>query len=107
MHVLSKDQKTYIEEHAVEILNERGISKAQFAKAMGAIPQNFNKLVGTKNVVTLTHIAEYLDIPLHVLLFGDEKNEPEVHGVLYINEKAVIVSNKEELGKLVKELSIV
>ena len=107
MNILSKEQKTYIEEHAVEILNERGISKAQFAKAMGVIPQNFNKLVGTKNVVTLTHIADYLDIPLQVLLFGYEENEPDIHGVLYINEKAVIVDNKEELRKIVKELSVV
>lgn len=105
MQVLSKDQKTYIEQHAVEILNEKGISKAQFAKAMDVIPQNFNKLVGTKNVVTLTKIADYLEIPLQVLLFGNDEKEPNIHGVLYVNGSPVIVNSREEIEALLKKTS--
>ena len=104
MQVLSKKDKTYIEEHADEILNERGISKAQFARAMGVIPQNFNKLIGTKNIITLTNIANYLDIPLPVLLFGREETEQDIHGCIYIDGKPVLVNNKEELLELVKNL---
>ena len=70
MFVLIKEQKTYFEEHADDFLKEKGITKAQLAKAMGVAPQNINKLFGTKNALTLSNIATYLNIPLQVLLFG-------------------------------------
>jgi len=104
MQVLSKEQKTYFEEHAYEILKERGLSKAQFAKAMGVIPQNINKLVGTKNICTLTNIANYLDIPLQVMLFGKDENEQDIHGCIYIDGIAHLVNSKEDLSSLVNEL---
>lgn len=104
MQVLSKDQKTYFEDHADDLLKERGISKAEFAKAMGVMPQNTNKLVGTKNICTLTSIANYLNIPLPVILFGNEEAEQDIHGCIYINGKPVLVSNKEELLNLAKSL---
>ena len=104
MQVLSKDQKTYFEEHADEILKEKGISKAQFAKAMGIVPQNINKLVGTKNVITLTNIANYLDLPLSVILFGEEEKEQVIHGCIFVDGDAVVVNSKEELLKLAQAL---
>ena len=101
MRVLAKDQKTYLEDHADEILKERGISKAQFAKAMGVIPQNANKLVGTKNIITLTNIANYLNIPLEVLLFGDEEKEQDIHGCIFVDGRPVLVNSKAELLQLI------
>ena len=104
MQVLSKDQKTYFEDHADDLLKERGISKAQFAKAMGVIPQNINKLVGTKNICTLTSIANYLGIPLPLILFGNEEEEQDIHGCIYINGKPVLVNSKEDIEKVLKEI---
>ena len=104
MQVLSKDQKTYFEDHAEDFLKQRGISKAQFAKAMGVIPQNINKLVGTKNICTLTSIANYLDIPLSVILFGNEEAEQVIHGCIFINGKENIVHSREDIKNLLENL---
>lgn len=104
MQVLSKDQKTYFEDHADDFLKERGISKAQFAKAMGVIPQNINKLVGTKNICTLTSIANYLDIPLPVILFGNEEAVPDIHGCIYINGKPNLINSKEDIESILKDI---
>ena len=104
MQVLSKDQKTYFEDHADDFLKERGISKAQFAKAMGVIPQNINKLVGTKNICTLTSIANYLDIPLPVILFGKDETKQDIHGCIYIGGKPNLVNSREDIENLLKEI---
>ena len=102
MQVLSKEQQTFIETNAESILKERGISKATFTKAFNVLPQNFNKLVGTKNIVTLTQIAKYLDMPLDVLLFGKEQQVQDIHGVLYVDNKPVIVENRKQIEELLK-----
>ena len=104
MQVLSKDQKTYFEDHADDLLKERGISKAEFAKAMGVMPQNTNKLVGTKNICTLTSIANYLDIPLPVILFGNEEAEQDIHGCIYINGKPHLINSKEDIESILKDI---
>ena len=104
MQVLSKDQKTYFEDHADDLLKERGISKAEFAKAMGVMPQNTNKLVGTKNICTLTSIANYLDIPLPVILFGNEEAGQDIHGCIYINGKPHLINSKEDIESILKEI---
>ena len=104
MQVLSKDQKTYFEDHADDLLKERGISKAEFAKAMGVMPQNTNKLVGTKNICTLTSIANYLDIPLPVILFGNEEAEQDIHGCIYINSKPHLINSKEDIESILKDI---
>lgn len=105
MSVLAKEQKTYFEEHAEEILKEKNISKAQLAKAMGVAPQNINKLFGTKNALTLSNIASFLNTSLQVLLFGKEGKDKDIHGCIFIDGDPVIVNNKAELLKLTTTLN--
>lgn len=104
MSVLAKEQKTYFEEHAEEILKEKNITKAQLAKAMGVAPQNINKLFGTKNAITLSNIATFLNIPLQVLLTGIETKERNIHGCVYVDGKPVLINGGEDLIKLAKEV---
>ncbi len=104
MLLLAKEQKTYFEEHAEEFLKEKNITKAQLAKEMGVAPQNINKLFGTKNALTLSKIASYLNIPLQVLLFGNEEKERDIHGCIYVDRTAHLISSKEDLINLVNEL---
>ena len=104
MLLLEKDQRTYFEGHADDILKERGISKAQFSKAMGVAPQNINKLFGTKNAITLSNIANYLNIPLQVLLTGTETKERDIHGCVYVDGKPSLISSKEDLTNLLNDL---
>ena len=104
MLLLAKEQKTYFEEHAEKFLKEKNITKAQLAKEMGVAPQNINKLFGTKNALTLSKIASYLNIPLQVLLFGNEEKERDIHGCIYVDRTAHLISNKQDLLDLVNEL---
>lgn len=105
MEVLSKEQQTYIEVHADEILKEKGISKAQFATAMGVKAQNFAKLVGTKNIVTLSQIGNYLNIPLHILIYGKEEvAERDIKGCVFVDGKPNLISSKEDIENLLKGL---
>ena len=67
-------EKTYFEEHAMEILAAANITKAQLAREMGILPQNINKLISTKNVVMLAKVSSVLNIPLQVLIYGDRKS---------------------------------
>ena len=104
MQVLSKEQQTYIEVHADEILRERGISKVQFANAMCVKPQNFNKLIATKNIVTLTQMANFLNIPLQVLIYGKEDKEQDIKGCIFINGTPHIINGKEDIENVLNEL---
>lgn len=104
MQVLSKDEQTYLEVHADEILKEKGISKAAFATAMGVKAQNFNKLVGTKNIVTLSQMGNYLNIPLQVLIFGREEKELEIRGCVFVDGEANLIKCKEDIKNLLNKL---
>ena len=104
MQVLSKDEQTYLEVNADKILKERGISKVTFAAAMGVKAQNFNKLVGTKNIVTLSQMGNYLNSPLHVLIFGKEEKEREIRGCVFVDGKANLIESKEDIENLLKRL---
>lgn len=104
MPVLAKEQKTYFEEHAEDFLKEKNISKAQLAKEMGVAPQNINKLFGTKNALTLSKIASYLDTPLQVLLFGKEEKERDILGCVFVDGTEHIIRSKDDILDLVKEL---
>ena len=104
MPVLAKEQKTYFEEHAEDFLKEKDISKAQFAKEMGVAPQNINKLFGTKNALTLSKIASFLDIPLQVLLFGKEEKERAILGCVFVDGTEHLIRSKEDLKDLLNEL---
>ena len=106
MLVLAKEQKsTFFEDHADEILRDKNITKAQFAKAMGVAPQNINKLFGTKNALTLSNIANYLSIPLKVLIFGPQNEETDIHGCIYVDGEPNLIYCKEDLSTLLSKLN--
>ena len=103
MLLLAKEQKTFFEEHAEDFLKDKNITKAQFAKAMGVAPQNINKLFGTKNALTLSNIASFLDIPLQVLLFGKEEKERDIHGCVYVDGTPRLINNRSDIEQLLKD----
>ena len=100
-------EKTYFEEHAAEILAAANMNKAQFAKEMGVLPQNINKLISTKNVVMLIKVSSVLNIPLQTLIYGEQEQDDEpqtdVHGCIYINNTPHIFNNRAELDELLKQ----
>lgn len=60
--------KLYFEEKGEEILRNKGICKAEFARRMGIRKQNVNILFKTKNLDTLFRAAKVLDVSLEMLI---------------------------------------
>lgn len=96
-------EKTFFEEHGNEMLNNAGINKAQFAKAMGVAPQNVGKLLSTKNVLTLDKVSKLLGVSLHCLIHGEEQVKDDIHGCLYVNGNPILINSREELENFLKE----
>ena len=96
-------EKTYFEEHAMELLAVANLTKAQFARAMDILPQNVSKLISTKNVMHLIMVSSVLNIPLQTLIYGEQEQEatpqPNLYGCIYIDGKPHIFNNREELDE--------
>ena len=98
------DGKTYFEEHAKEMISAVGMSKAEFAKAVGVAPQNLAKLFGTKNAITLSKVSSVLNVSLHHLVYGTEPSKKDIHGCVYVDGKPTLVNNRRDLEELLNTL---
>ena len=58
----------YLEEKGVELLKERGMTKAEFARRMGLQRQNGNALFKTNNLEIIARVAKVLEVPLALLV---------------------------------------
>ena len=58
----------YFEEKGLALLEQRGISKSEFARRMGIQRQNVNVLFKTNNLETIARAAEVLEVPLALLV---------------------------------------
>ena len=97
-------EKTYFEQHGDELLATAGLSKVQFAQAMGIKAQNVGKMIATKNVLSLMKVAEVLNVPFPFLVNGPKQKALEIHGCIYINGNPTLISSKEELEEVLKSL---
>ena len=85
--------KLYFEEKGEEILRNKGIRKAEFARRMGIRKQNVNILFKTKNLDTLFRAAKVLDVPLEMLIGYIE--EPDLsQELLHFNTFHVLLINR-------------
>lgn len=79
-----------------EILEERGISKTQFADMMGVAKQNVNLLLETNNIKKLEQIAQVLNVRISDLWIDTDSEEEDVKGYLeYRNQVYKIKSLKD------------
>ena len=97
-------EKTYFEEHAMELLAAANLTKAQFARVMDIRPQNVSKLISTRNVAHLIKVSSVLNIPLQTLIYGEQEQEAtpqhNLYGCIYIDGKPHLFNNREELDEL-------
>ena len=98
------NKKTYFEEHAVEMLNAVGMSKADFAKAVGVAPQNPAKLFSTKNALTLAKVSTVLNVSLHHLVYGIESSNKDIHGCIYVDGSPMLINSRNDLEELISIL---
>ena len=69
----------YFEEKSVDLLRQRGMTKAEFARRMGIQRQNVNVLFKTNNLEIIARAAEVLDVPLALLVgYVDELDLSEL-----------------------------
>ena len=65
----------YFEEKGPELLQQRGMSKAEFARRMGIQRQNVNVLFKTNNLEIIARVAEVLEVPLALLVGYVDESE--------------------------------
>lgn len=58
----------YFEENGLALLEQRGMTKSEFARRMGIQRQNVNVLFKTNNLEIIAHAAEVLEVPLALLV---------------------------------------
>ena len=69
----------YFEEKGLTLLEQREITKSEFARRMGIQRQNVNVLFKTNNLEIIARAAEVLDVPLGLLV--GYVDEPDVFGL--------------------------
>ena len=99
-----ENNKTFFEEHAGEMLNAVGMSKAEFAKAVGVAPQNLAKLFSTKNTLTLAKVSTVLNVSLHHLVYGVEPSQKDIHGCIYVDGSPKLINSRNDLEELLSIL---
>ena len=68
----------YFEEKGLALLEQRGLTKSEFARRMGIQRQNVNVLFKTNNLEIIARAAEVLDVSLGLLVAYVE--EPDIYG---------------------------
>ena len=93
-------------ERITELINQRGMSKVEFAKRLGYDRKNLDAYLNAKkkDINLVIKMAEVLDLNLYDFLGLSEPQARDVYGCLYIKGMPVLVNCKEELLELVKSL---
>lgn len=92
-------------EYITRLIEKKGLSKAEFAKQMGIVRQNLDSMLDSKkkDINTVIKMAEVLDIPLMEFI-GMKPKESTIYGCLYVDDKPIIVNNREDIDNLLKTL---
>ncbi len=83
-----------------EILQEKGISKTEFAEMMGIKKQNVNVLLETNNIKKLDEIATVLDVELSELWKGNNASVMSINGFVEYGDVVYSIKTKEDFNKL-------
>jgi len=83
----------YFEEKGLALLEQRGITKSEFARRMGIQRQNVNVLFKTNNLEIIARAAEVLDVPLGLLV--GYVDEPDVFSLPIIELGVAEQSDRE------------
>lgn len=76
-----------------EVMQEKGVTKAEFARKWGCLPQNVNSLLETDNLKKLTKIAEVIGCDVTDFITSKEKEpQPSING--YIEYNGVVYTIK-------------
>lgn len=88
-----------------EILQEKGISKTEFAEMMGIKKQNVNVLLETNNIKKLDEIAEILGVELTELWKNKNNSLPSINGFVEFDNIVYTIKSKEDFNNLYRILN--
>ena len=88
-----------------EILQEKGISKTEFAEMMGIKKQNVNVLLETNNIKKLDEIAEMLGVELTELWKNKNDSLPSINGFVEFDNIIYTIKSKEDFNNLYRILN--
>lgn len=94
-----------VELRIAEILQEKGISKTEFAEMMGIKKQNVNVLLETNNIKKLDEIAIALGVELTDLWKGKNVSETAINGFIEINGEVFTIKSVEDFNRLHQTLN--
>ena len=78
----------YFEEKGKSLLEQVGMTKAEFARRMGIQRQNVNVLFRTNNLEIISRAAEVLDVPLALLVsYVDEPDISEMPVMVQVEDR--------------------
>ena len=83
-----------------EILQDKGISKTEFADMMGIKKQNVNVLLETNNIKKLDEIAIALGVDVTDLWKDKNVTEPSINGFIEINGEVFTIKSLEDYNRL-------
>ena len=86
-----------------EVAKSKGMTMAQIAEKLNisniTLSQSLN---GNPTLSRLTEVADALGVDVSEL-FAQPQRKQDIHGVLYVNGKAKIVENREQIEDLLKK----
>lgn len=106
----------YFEEKGLALLEQRGMTKSEFARRMGIQRQNVNVLFKTNNLEIIARAAEVLEVPLALLVsyvdepgvcelpIGEDADENYSHGI-YPEDVPIgdTVEDRRERQEIIKQ----
>ena len=95
--LLSKD-------YILGLVEQRGMSKAEFAKQMGIVRQNLDAMLDSKkkDINTVIRMAEVLGLSLDEFLYG--KQNVKINGFVSVDDIVYTIKQKEDLTKVIEEI---
>ena len=91
--------------HIAEVLQEKGITKTEFAALMGIKKQNVNSLLETNNIRKIEEIAEKLGVKFSDLVTDtDVEPQPVVSGYIEFAGEIVKISSVEDIERVLEKL---
>lgn len=93
-------------ERITDLISQKGISKAEFAKRLGYERNNLDAYLNSKkkDINMVIKMADVLGMSLYEFIGMPEPGMKEVYGCLYVNGLPLLIHDKAELLDLVKTL---
>ena len=91
--------------HIAEVLQEKGITKTEFARIMGIQKQNVNSLLETNNIRKIEEMADKLGVKFSDLVTDtDVEPQPVVSGYIEFAGEIVKISSVEDIERVLERI---